>query len=114
MKMLSKEQDILINRRIQKEITTFLSMQDVTLKNLGGKLDIPFSTVQRDLNNITSITMHVISALIINSKIRPDEKVPDIFDLLTSLSQTYIEYFSNKLMFKYGKDYKGTDVPKRE
>lgn len=48
--------------------------------------------------------MHVISALIINSKIRPDEKVPDIFDLLTSLSQTYIEYFSNKLMFKYGKD----------
>ena len=53
MKMLSKEQDILINRRIQKEITTFLSMQDVTLKNLGGKLDIPFSTVQRDLNNVT-------------------------------------------------------------
>ena len=53
--MLSKEQDILINRRIQKEITTFLSMQDVTLKNLGGKLDIPFSTVQRDLNNVTRI-----------------------------------------------------------
>lgn len=63
-------------------------------KNINGQ----------DLNNITSITMHVISALIINSKIRPDEKVPDIFDLLTSLSQTYIEYFSNKLMFKYGKD----------
>ena len=33
----------------------------------------------RDLNNITSITMHVISALIINSKIRTEEKVPDIF-----------------------------------
>lgn len=57
-----------------------------------------------DLNNITSITMHVISALIINSKINPDEKIPDIFELLMSLSQTYKEYFSDKLMFKYGKE----------
>lgn len=56
-----------------------------------------------DLNNITSITMHVISALIINSKINPNEIVPDIFELLTNLSQTYKEYFNNKLMFKYGK-----------
>ena len=56
-----------------------------------------------DLNNITSITMHVISALIINSKINPNEKVPDIFELLTNLSQTYKEYFNNKLMLKYGK-----------
>lgn len=63
-------------------------------KNINGQ----------DLNNITSITMHVISALIINSKIKPDEKVPDIFELLTGLSQTYKEYFSDKLMFKYGKE----------
>lgn len=63
-------------------------------KNINGQ----------DLNNITSITMHVISALIINSKIKPDEKVPDIFVLLTDLSQTYKEYFSGKLMFKYGKE----------
>ncbi len=58
----------------------------------------------RDLNNITSITMHVISALIINSKIKLDEKVPEIFDLLNSLSQTYKEYFDEKLMFRYGKE----------
>lgn len=57
----------------------------------------------QDLNNITSITMHVISALIINSKVNPNEKIPDIFELLTSLSQTYKEYFSDNLMFKYGK-----------
>lgn len=63
-------------------------------KNINGQ----------DLNNITSITMHVISALIINCKIKLDEKVPDIFELLTSLSQTYKEYFSEKLMFKYGKE----------
>ena len=62
-------------------------------KNINGQ----------DLNNITSITMHVISALIINSKIKPDEKVPDLFELLTDLSQTYKDYFSDKLMFKYGK-----------
>lgn len=58
----------------------------------------------RDLNNITSITMHVISALIINSKIETNEKVPDIFELFFGLSQTYKEYFSEKLMFKYGKE----------
>lgn len=58
----------------------------------------------QDLNSITSITMHVISALIINSKIKPEEKVPDIIELLSSLSQTYKEYFSDKLMLKYGKD----------
>lgn len=62
-------------------------------KNINGQ----------DLNNITSITMHVISALIINSKIKPDEKVPDLFELLTDLSQTYKDHFSDKLMFKYGK-----------
>lgn len=63
-------------------------------KNINGQ----------DLNNITSITMHVISALIINSKIKTNEKVPDIFELLITLSQTYKEYFSDKLMFKYGKE----------
>lgn len=63
-------------------------------KNINGQ----------DLNNLTSITMHVISALIINSKINPGEKVPDIFDLLNYLSQTYKEYFSDNLMFKYGRD----------
>lgn len=63
-------------------------------KNINGQ----------DLNNLTSITMHVISALIIYSKIKPGEKVPDIFDLLNYLSQTYKEYFSDKLMFKYGRD----------
>lgn len=62
-------------------------------KNINGQ----------DLNNITSITMHVISALIINSKIKPDKKVPDLFELLNDLSQTYKDYFSDKLMFKYGK-----------
>ncbi|EOS24517.1 hypothetical protein C806_02028 [Lachnospiraceae bacterium 3-1] len=57
-----------------------------------------------DLNNITSITIHVIAALIMNSKIKSDEKIPDIFGLLINLSQTYKEYFSDKLMFKYGKE----------
>ena len=38
-------------------------------KNINGQ----------DLNNITSIAMHMISALIINSKIGGSEKVPDIF-----------------------------------
>lgn len=57
-----------------------------------------------DLNNITSITMHVISALIINSKINPNEKVPDIFELLFNLSHKYEEYFNDKLMFRYGKE----------
>ncbi|MDO5019182.1 MAG: N-6 DNA methylase [Lachnospiraceae bacterium] len=63
-------------------------------KNINGQ----------DLNNITSITMHVISALIINSKIKSNEKIPDIFELLTGLSKTYKEYFSDKLMYRYGKD----------
>lgn len=58
----------------------------------------------RDLNNITSITMHIIAALIINSKINSDEKVPDIWELLTCLSQKYKEYFDDKLMLKYGKE----------
>lgn len=58
----------------------------------------------QDLNNITSITMHMISALIINSKIGGSEKVPDIFELLADLSLTYKEYFSDDLMFKYGKE----------
>ena len=62
-------------------------------KNINGQ----------DLNNITSITMHVISALIINSKINPNEKVPDILKLIDNLSQTYQDYFSEKLMFRYGK-----------
>lgn len=62
-------------------------------KNINGQ----------DLNNITSITMHIISALIINSKIGENEKVPDIFELLADLSQTYKAYFSDDLMFKYGK-----------
>lgn len=45
----------------------------------------------------------MISALIINCKIGENEKIPDIFELLTDLSQTYKEYFSDDLMFKYGK-----------
>lgn len=60
--------------------------------------------ISRDLNNITSITMHIIAALIINSKINPDKKVPDIIELLTYLSLRYKEYFDDKLMFKYGKE----------
>lgn len=56
------------------------------------------------LNHITSITMHVIAALIINSKRRVDENIPDIFALLSSLSHTYEDYFSDKLMFQYGKE----------
>lgn len=62
-------------------------------KNINGQ----------DLNNITSITMHVISALIINSKMNPNAEIPDIFELLTSLSETLKDYFSDKVMFKYGK-----------
>lgn len=58
----------------------------------------------RDLNNITSITMHIISALIINSKIKTDENILDIFELLEELSQTYKSYFDEKLMLKYGKE----------
>lgn len=63
-----------------------------SIKNINGK----------DLNNITSITMHVISALIINSKIHPDEKIPSIGQLLNELSETYKEYFDDNLMKKYG------------
>lgn len=58
----------------------------------------------QDLNNLTSITMHVLSALIINSKISNDEEIPDIYMLLENLSKRYINYFSDKLMFKYGKE----------
>jgi len=58
----------------------------------------------QDLNNLTSITMHVLSALIINSKINNEEKIPDIYDLLFDLSKRYINYFSDDLMFKYGKE----------
>lgn len=55
-----------------------------------------------DLNNITSITMHIISALIINSKVNLEQNIPDIFELLSGLSEKYEEYFSDKLMMKYG------------
>lgn len=57
-----------------------------------------------DMNNITSITMHVISALIINSKINLHNNIPEIYQLISELSSTYKEYFSDKLMFKYGKE----------
>lgn len=63
-----------------------------SIKNINGQ----------DLNNITSITMHIISALIINSKINPDGKIPGILQLLNELSHIYKEYFDNKLMKKYG------------
>ncbi|WP_313579990.1 HsdM family class I SAM-dependent methyltransferase [Lacrimispora sp.] len=56
-----------------------------------------------DMNNVTSITMHIISALIINSKINTKQDVPDVFELLSNLSNTYKEYFNDSLMFKYGK-----------
>lgn len=58
----------------------------------------------QDLNNLTSITMHVLSALIINSKISNNEEIPDIYALLKNLSERYINYFSDKLMYKYGKE----------
>lgn len=62
------------------------------------------TVTSRDMNNITSITMHIISALIINSKINVESNVPDIYKLLDELSTKYKEYFSEKLMFKYGKE----------
>lgn len=68
-------------------------------KYLKKKKDIN----RQDLNNITSITMHVISALIINSKMNPNAEIPDIFELLTGLSETLKDYFSPQMMFKYGK-----------
>ncbi|KLU69349.1 MAG: hypothetical protein RHS_4818 [Robinsoniella sp. RHS] len=58
----------------------------------------------RDMNNITSITMHIISALIINSKININNSVPNVFELLDELSFKYKEYFSDNLMFKYGRE----------
>ncbi len=58
----------------------------------------------RDINNVTSITMHIISALIINSKVYSNEKMPNIWQLFDKLSQTYKEYFDDKLMKKYGKN----------
>lgn len=58
----------------------------------------------QDLNNLTSITMHMISALIINSKVNSKDTIPNIFELLEKLSKTYNEYFSNHIMLKYGKE----------
>lgn len=57
---------------------------------------------KQDLNHITSITMHVISALIIHSKTTEVETIPDIFELIDDLSKKYKDYFSGELMMEYG------------
>lgn len=57
-----------------------------------------------DLNNITSITMHVIAALIIHSKLYSDEAITDIWQLFKGLSEAYKQYFSDRLMKKYGSE----------
>lgn len=56
------------------------------------------------LNNITSITMHVISALIINSKVFVAEQLTDIKMLTGRLSQYYKEYFNEQVMNRYGEE----------
>lgn len=58
----------------------------------------------QDLNNITSITMHVIAALIINSKVSAVEKLADIRMLIDRLSQRYQEYFDAEIMNRYGEE----------
>lgn len=65
-----------------------------TQKNINGQ----------DLNNITSITMHLISALIINGKVNPNHSVPCVSELLKDLSQKYEDYFNDKIMLKYGEN----------
>lgn len=63
-------------------------------KHLGGQ----------ELNHITSITMHVISALIINSKMNYMETVPEnVFMLIEKLEEEYKDYFNGKEMLKFGK-----------
>lgn len=58
----------------------------------------------QDLNHVTSITMHVIAALIINSKMNYTETVPEnVFALIEKLEEAYKEYFNEKGMLKYGK-----------
>lgn len=58
----------------------------------------------QDLNNITSITMHVISALIMNSKVSAVETLTDIWSLTDRLSQRYQEYFDAAIMNRYGRE----------
>jgi type I restriction-modification system DNA methylase subunit len=81
-------------------------LRDEFMKGLvAGKqfLDSLGKSKRQDISNLTSITMHVLSALVINCKINNRESVPDIHCLLGELSNRYKSYFSSEMMFKYGR-----------
>ena len=82
-------------------------LSDEFLKGLDAAknyLNATSNISKKDLSNVTSIVMHIISALIISSKIVDNENsVTNIHSLISTLSVKYNSYFKREVLYRYGK-----------
>lgn len=53
---------------------------------------------------LTSITMHVLAAIIISHKLHPEERVTDIHALMDKFSKNYINYFDKEYIYSLGRE----------
>lgn len=67
--------------------------------NARKKIDIDNEEQVMDL---TSITMHIIAAKILNDKLLLDKRYDDIHEIIDRLSNQYSDYFAKDSLYKYG------------
>ena len=54
--MLSEAQILEKEERVKRVVNKFLENEQITINELSKQLNIPFSTIQRDLNNVEYIS----------------------------------------------------------
>ena len=59
---------------------------------------------ESNLRALTSITMHILGAIILSHKLYPNEPVNNIHTLLEKLSHVFKNYFDKSFMYKFGND----------
>ncbi|WP_025161850.1 HsdM family class I SAM-dependent methyltransferase [Paraclostridium bifermentans] len=89
----------------------FLFASKINCKLLGKEFKKALNSVEdiidknktEQISDITSITMHIIAAKILNDKLLLDKKYSNIHDLLYTLELKYKDYFDLNEIYKYGK-----------
>lgn len=71
-----------------------------TGKSMLDKLNIKG---EKNYRALTSITMHVLAAVILSHKLYPDERIQNIHFLIEKLSIKFSNYFNKDYIYKFGK-----------
>lgn len=109
--------NLIVSSKVEWEQLSFFSAKDlfqyatkVNCELLGKEfkkaIDVAKTFInvkdEQEIKDITSVTMHIIAAKILNDKLVLGERYDDINKILDLLSTYYSDYFNKEFMYKYG------------